>query len=278
MKTLKIVVYILKNEFRNKQAVIFSLMLPIVLLILMGTTDKAQVGYFYPGIVAIAFGTMGLVGISSQITGYLERDVFKRIIVTDQRIGSFILMDCMAQVLFMGIQFILITVVARLGYNAKFDIDVKYFSLMIVEIVLGMISLMSIGVIIGGIAKNTKTASTIGNAVMVVMLFVGNTLFPSDGWPKIIRVAAKYLPMNNLTDAMRRTLILHTVRSSGIFPNIMSLSLRHSRTCIRHPSDRQECSCDALNPAWLRVSDTGADDYREAYFFTKSFLFIFILL
>lgn len=225
MKTLKIVVYILKNEFRNKQAVIFSLMLPIVLLILMGTTDKAQVGYFYPGIVAIAFGTMGLVGISSQITGYLERDVFKRIIVTDQRIGSFILMDCMAQVLFMGIQFILITVVARLGYNAKFDIDVKYFSLMIVEIVLGMISLMSIGVIIGGIAKNTKTASTIGNAVMVVMLFVGNTLFPSDGWPKIIRVAAKYLPMNNLTDAMRRTLILHTQSVHQAFFQISCLSV-----------------------------------------------------
>ena len=225
MKTLKIVVYILKNEFRNKQAVIFSLMLPIVLLILMGTTDKAQVGYFYPGIVAIAFGTVGLVGISSQITGYLERGVFKRIIVTDQRIGSFILMDCMAQVLFMSIQFILITVVARLGYNAKFDIDARYFSLMIVEIVLGMISLMSIGVIIGGIAKNTKTASTIGNAVMVVMLFVGNTLFPSDGWPKIIRVAAKYLPMNNLTDAMRRTLILHTQSVHQAFFQISCLSV-----------------------------------------------------
>lgn len=210
MRLLRITLYILKNELRNRQAVIFSLLLPVALLVLVGTTEKSEIGYLYPGIMAIAFGTMGLVGVSSQLTGYAESGVLKRINITDISVGMFIILDYLTQVIFMCVQFVIITLVAKYGYNLKFSIDHKYLIYTVLEIFLAMIALMSVGTLVAGLSRNVKTASTIGNSVMVIMLFLGNTLFPSNGWPKWIVKTEKVLPMNTLTESMRNTLIYNS--------------------------------------------------------------------
>lgn len=210
MKSIKIITLILKNEFRNKQAVLFSLFLPILLLILCAGINKSSIGYLYPGTVAIAFGTMGVVGVSSQLTGYIDSELMKRILITDISLVRFILLDYLAQIIFMSFQLLIITLVSIFVYGLKFNISDQFVWIEIVNIILAMLALSSIGTLVAGIVNNQKTSSTVSNAIMTIMLFLGNTLFPVEGWPKLIVEISKVLPMYQLTTSMRSSLIMNS--------------------------------------------------------------------
>lgn len=210
MKSIKIITLILKNEFRNKQAVLFSLFLPILLLILCAGINKSSIGYLYPGIVAIAFGTMGVVGVSSQLTGYIDSELMKRILITDISLVRFILLDYLAQIIFMSFQLLIITLVSIFVYGLKFNISNQFVWIELVNIILAMLALSSIGTLVAGIVNNQKTSSTVSNAIMTIMLFLGNTLFPVEGWPKLIVEISKVLPMYQLTTSMRSSLIMNS--------------------------------------------------------------------
>lgn len=210
MKSIKIITLILKNEFRNKQAVLFSLFLPILLLILCAGINKSSIGYLYPGTVAIAFGTMGVVGVSSQLTGYIDSELMKRILITDISLVRFILLDYLAQIIFMSFQLLIITLVSIFVYGLKFNISNQFVWIELVNIILAMLALSSIGTLVAGIVNNQKTSSTVSNAIMTIMLFLGNTLFPVEGWPKLIVEISKVLPMYQLTTSMRSSLIMNS--------------------------------------------------------------------
>lgn len=198
---------LLLNEFRNREAMIFSLLLPLAILFLIGESDKSQVNYIYAGVICIAFGSMALVGVPAQLTNYRESGILKRVKLTELSLGSFVGCVYVAQVVFMIIQLIVITLVAKFGYALKFDVTQKFIPGVVLQIVLGMLAFLSIGIVIAALSKNSRAASTIGNTVMVMMLFVGNTLFPSTGWPEIVKKVVKYFPMNTLGDGIRSTLI-----------------------------------------------------------------------
>ncbi|PRO77501.1 hypothetical protein C6Y13_00900 [Lactiplantibacillus pentosus] len=204
---INIIRLLLLNEIRNREAMIFSLLLPLAILILIGESDKTQVNYVYAGIICIAFGSMALVGVPSQLTNYRENGILKRVKLTELSLGDFLGCVYTAQVVFMIIQAVIITIVAKIVYNLKFDFTHDFLLGMGLQIILGMLALLSIGVVIAALSKNTRAASTIGNTVIVTMLFVGNTLFPSTGWPKAVKNVVKFFPMNTLGDGIRRTLI-----------------------------------------------------------------------
>lgn len=210
IKRIKIVGILLLNEFRDREAIMFSILLPLAILILIGSTNKSQLTYVYPGIIAIAFGSIALVGFPSQLTTYRKAKILQRVYLTDTSLGSFVNCVYLSQMIFMLVQFSIVTVVMEGIYGTKFKIDHTYLFACGIEIILSMLAFLAIGTTIGAISKNNRIASTIGNTIIVIMIFVGNTLFPSTGWPKLVRETVKYFPMNSLDDAMRRTLMYNT--------------------------------------------------------------------
>ncbi len=209
-KYITITRLLLLNELRNREAMIFSLLLPIAILVLIGESDKSQIPYIYPGVICIAFGSIALIGVASQVTSLRENGILKRVKLTELSLNKFIYCIYISQIFFMLGQLIIITLIAIFVYDLKFKIDKQFLFGVAIQTVLGMLSLIAIGILIATFSKNTRAASTIGNTVIVTMLFVGNTLFPSNGWPKAIKQVVKYFPMNNLGDSLRRTLIYNS--------------------------------------------------------------------
>lgn len=209
-KYLTIIGLLLRNEIRNREAMLFSLLLPVIILVLIGQSDKSQVQYVYAGVICIAFGSIALIGVASQITNLRENGILKRVKLTEFALNKFILCLYLSQVIFMLGQLVVITLIAKFLYNLKFKIDQQFVAGLALQVFLAMLAFISIGILIANFAKNTRVASTIGNTVMVTMLFVGNTLFPANSWPKEVKQVVKYFPMNNLGDALRRTVIYNT--------------------------------------------------------------------
>lgn len=206
MKLIKSIILLLKNELRNKQAMIFSIILPLAMLFLTGTTNKSSIPYEYPGIVGIAFGAMGIVGISSQLVKYTNNGVLKRIQITDSSLSKFYTVDYIVQIFFMLLQFIIITFCTKILYNPSYNIAKGYLPLVLLALLLTMTLFTSIGVLVAAFSRNSRDASTVSNVIMMIMLFVGNALFPLSNLPKMLMKICKYLPMNLYTEIMHRFL------------------------------------------------------------------------
>lgn len=224
-KRLQIVRMLLLNELRDREAIMFSMLLPLAILILIGSTNKSQVSYVYPGVIAIAFGSIALVGLPSQLTTYREAKILQRVNLTDISLSSFVNCIYLSQMFFMLIQLVMVTVVMEGMYGTKFKVDHTYLIACGVEVLLSMLAFLALGTTIGAVSKNNRIASTIGNTLIVIMIFVGNTLFPSTGWPKLVRQIVKYFPMNNLGDAMRRTLMYNNQTWHHFMVQFISLLL-----------------------------------------------------
>nr|WP_321315887.1 ABC transporter permease [uncultured Ligilactobacillus sp.] len=206
MKLTKSIILLLKNELRNKQAMIFSIILPLVILFLTGTTNKSNIPYEYPGIVGIAFGVMGIVGISSQLVKYINNGVLKRIQITDDSLSKFYIVDYIVQIFFMILQFIIITLCTKIFYNPSYNITKRYLPLILFVFLLTMTLFISLGILVAAFSRNSRDASTVSNVIMMIMLFIGNALFPLNNFPKILMKICKYLPMNLYTEIMHHFL------------------------------------------------------------------------
>ena len=160
-KRLQIVRMLLLNELRDREAIMFSMLLPLAILILIGSTNKSQVSYVYPGVIAIAFGSIALVGLPSQLTTYREAKILQRVNLTDISLSSFVNCIYLSQMFFMLIQLIMVTVVMEGMYGTKFKVDQTYLIACGIEILLSMLAFLALGTTVGAVSKNNRIASTI---------------------------------------------------------------------------------------------------------------------
>lgn len=199
--------YLLFNEFRNAKALFFSMLLPVAILVLIGSSNKSALPTYYPGVLCLAFGTMALVGVPAQLSGYREVGILKRVEITQLSLRSFIAVVFIDQIVFMLAQFIVITVLAVALFGLAFNVSDQYVGWVVLQTFVGMLAFLAIGLTIAAFSKNSRSASTIGNALLVTMLFVGGVFIPIDMLPDQLVRIVKYLPLNNLVEALGNTLI-----------------------------------------------------------------------
>ncbi|MGE8034337.1 ABC transporter permease [Lysinibacillus sp. NPDC093692] len=206
-----------KMEIRNKQAVVMSTVFPILMMALMGTAGKdtardgmSYMTYIFPGILGMAYGAIGLIALPVMIASYRERGIFKKIKVTPISASKIMVSIFSTQLFIMAIQTVIILVISVFVFNVQLNFNSIYTLLLIPLLLIGGLSLLGIGLIIGIYANNTKNATTMGNLSNLVFIFLGGTFFPSDVWPKFLMPFVYINPLNYIIEAIRKTLIFET--------------------------------------------------------------------
>ncbi|MEB2302447.1 ABC transporter permease [Lysinibacillus xylanilyticus] len=204
-------------EIRNKQAVVMSTVFPILMMALMGTAGKdaaregmSYMSYIFPGILGMAYGAIGLIALPVMIASYRERGIFKKIKVTPISTSKIMVSIFSTQLFIMAIQTVIILGISVFVFNVQLSFKSIYTLLLIPLLLMGGLSLLGIGLIIGIYANNTKNATTMGNLSNLVFIFLGGTFFPSDVWPKFLMPFVYINPLNYIIEAIRKTLIFET--------------------------------------------------------------------
>lgn len=70
-------------------------------------------------------------------------------------------------------------------------------------LVLSIITILGIGLAIGGWAKNERQAAPLGNIVVFPMLFLSGTFFPRFLMPDWLQTVSSYLPLTPVIDGVR---------------------------------------------------------------------------
>ena len=197
---------LLKNELklniRNMNMVIFAVIMPLIVLIILGFiygTKPAADGTAYTfmeqsfgALCCISICAGGLMGLPLVVSEYRERKILKRFQVTPISPAKLLLVEFLIYVIYCIVSMLTLFLAAMLFWKIKIH---GSFLLFLGSWLLTVVSTLSIGLLVGGIAKNMKSASVIACILYFPMLIFSGATFPFEVMPIIMQKIIGILPL-----------------------------------------------------------------------------------
>lgn len=200
----------LKLNIRNMNMVIFAVIMPLVVLIILGLiyrTKPAFDGADYTfleqsvgALCTISICAGGLMGLPLVIAEYRERKILKRFQVTPVSPLKLLFVEFSIYVVYCIVSMITIIFVAMLIWNVRIK---GSFSAFLGSWLLTMVSTLSIGMMVGGVAKNSKIASVIASLLYFPMLIFSGATLPFEVMPSIMQKIVSIFPLTQGIELMK---------------------------------------------------------------------------
>lgn len=203
---MKSFITLLKNELklniRNMNMVIFAVIMPLVVLIILGLiygTKPAAEGaahtfmeQSFGALCTISICAGGLMGLPLVVSEYRERKILKRFKVTP--VSPIKLLAALFTIYVLYCLASMITLFAAATLIWKVRIVGSLFAFL-GSWLLTMVSTLSIGMMVGGIAKNTKSASVIACILYFPMLIFSGATLPFEVMPEVMQKIVSVFPL-----------------------------------------------------------------------------------
>lgn len=207
---------LLKNELklniRNMNMVIFAIIMPLMVLVILGFlygTKPAADGAAYPfldqsfgALCTISICVGGLMGLPRLVAEYRERKILKRFQVTPVSPVMLLAVEFTIYVIYAALSMLTLLPVTRLFWNVTIHGSWLAF---LGSWLLTMVSTLSIGMMVGGIAISEKTASVIACVLYFPMLIFSGATLPFEVMPEMMQKIIRVLPMTQGIQLMKET-------------------------------------------------------------------------
>lgn len=192
----------LKLSLRGIDMFIFAICLPVVILVLIGIingnnpafegADYTFLDQSFGAISTIAICAGGLMGLPLVLSGYREQKILKRLKVTPASPVMLLAVQLIIYMIYSVISLALIFMVAKVFWNFSIKGNILQF---LGTYFLVMLSMFSIGLMVGGIAKNSKSAGSIASILYFPMLIFSGATLPYEVMPGIMQKIVDILPL-----------------------------------------------------------------------------------
>lgn len=190
-------------SIRDMNMIIFAIIMPIIVLVILGIiygkkpafegADYSFIEQSFGALSTIAICAGGLMGLPILVSDYRERKILKKFKVTPVSSAMILFVHLVIYSIYSVVSTVLLWVMAKLfwGFQMKGS-----YCIFIVGWVLVLLSMLSIGMLVGGIAKNSKMASVIASLLYFPMLIFSGATLPYEVMP---------VPMQRIVDIMPLT-------------------------------------------------------------------------
>ena len=203
MKTFKTMLKTeLKLSLRGMDMVIFAICVPLVVLVILGIIygDKPAfegAGYSFleqsfGALAAISICAGGVMGLPLVISDYRSRKILKRYQVTPVSPAMLLFVQVTIYTLYAVVSLLLLYFAAALFFGYRFRGSVLNFA---GGYLLVLVSMFSLGMMVGGIAPDARTAGVIASLLYFPMLIFSGATLPYEVMPGPLRQAAGLLPL-----------------------------------------------------------------------------------
>lgn len=218
---------LLKNEWklniRNMNMVIFAVIMPLIVLVILGFiygVRPAAEGVEYTfmeqsfgALCTISICAGGLMGLPLVVSEYRERKILKRFQVTPVSPVRLLAVEFTIYVLYCIVSMVTLMVAGTIFWNIRIYGSWTGF---LGSWLLTMVSTLSIGMMVGGIAKNTKTASVIASILYFPMLIFSGATLPFEVMPDFMQKIVSIFPMTQGIQLMKAAFLDLSVENSGL--------------------------------------------------------------
>lgn len=214
--------YELASFWRNPQSRFFTLLLPIIFLLIFvavfgnhttqiggGVTIKTST-YYVPGIVALGIISASFVNLVITITEQREQNVLKRRRATPVPASVLIAGRALTSV---GISAAIVVILIALGRIA-FGVKLPSATIpgIVITTVVGSISFCCLGYALASFMRSADAAQPIVQAVILPLYFISGVFVPDHQIPGWLRRVADVFPVRHLSQAL---LTAFNPRTSG---------------------------------------------------------------
>lgn len=192
----------LKLSFRGMDMVIFALCMPVVVVILLGIIYGNKpafegAGYSFMeqsfgAISTIAICAGGVMGLPLVISDYRQKKILKRYQVTPVRPSLLLTVQTSIYAIYSLLSLGLVYFVSTVFFGVRLS---GSWGLFFAAFLLVMLSIFSIGILVGGIAPNAKTAGIAASLLYFPMLVLSGATLPYEVMPSVLQKAADLLPL-----------------------------------------------------------------------------------
>lgn len=211
--------YGLRGLLRNPRAVVFTLVFPIVLLVLFnaiftaGSDDDTVVpggerldldAYFTAGILAyaIVFSTFSSLAVS--LVTQRESGELKRLRGTPMPPWTFMAAQILRSVLLVVVMTVVVLLIGRFAYGVEIPSD-NLLGLA-VYLVLGTATMCALGIAITVVTPSADVAGTIAPFAVVLLSFVSGVFIPVEQLPDWAEAIGRVFPLAHLASGLQTTL------------------------------------------------------------------------
>jgi ABC-2 type transport system permease protein len=156
--------------------------------------------YVFAGLLGFAIIGMGIFGPINVFPELKKQGILRRFHTTPLKVWQYFLSTMASQALIGLVSLAVMFAVAI----AVFDLTVtgNYLEIALF-IVFGIITILGIGLAIGGWAKNERQAAPLSNIVVFPMMFLSGTFFPRFVMPEWLQTVSAFLPLTPVIDGLR---------------------------------------------------------------------------
>ncbi|MDV3426543.1 MAG: ABC transporter permease [Bacillota bacterium] len=189
-------------SIRDMNMVIFDIIMPLVILTIIGIiygkkpafpgAGYSFVDQSFGALSSIAICAGGLMGLPIVIADYRERKILKRFKVTPASPAMILLVELVIYTLYSAASVIILAAVSVMFLGFRMQGSIASF---MAGWVLVLLSILSIGMLTGGIAKNSKQASVIASLLYFPMLIFSGATLPYEVMPYGLQRIADIMPL-----------------------------------------------------------------------------------
>lgn len=192
----------IRLSLRGMDMFIFAICMPVVVVIILGTVfankpafDGAEYTFLeqsFGAISTIAICAGGVMGLPLVISDYRNKKILKRFKVTPISPALILAVQVVIYALYSIISLILVYATGAIFFGYQLYGSWLQF---LGAYLLVMLSMFSIGLLVGGIAPNIKIASAAASLLYFPMLIFSGATLPYEVMPVTLQKAADILPL-----------------------------------------------------------------------------------
>lgn len=192
----------LKLSLRGMDMLIFAVIMPIIVLVVLGIIYGSKPAFegasytfiqqSFGALASIAICAGGVMGLPLVVSDYRSKQILKRFKVTPISPVTILLVEVTIYFLYALISLLTLLVVAMVFFGFKMQGNILQF---ILGWILVIVSMFSIGMMVGGIAKNSKVAGIIASVLYFPMMIFSGATLPYEVMPASMQKVVDILPL-----------------------------------------------------------------------------------
>lgn len=192
----------LKLSLRGMDMLIFAICMPLVVLVILGMIygnkpafEGAEYTFLeqsFGALTTISICAGGVMGLPLVVSDYRSKHILKRFRVTPVSPAMILLVQVVIYTLYAVASLVLLYLAARIFWGFRLLGSPLQF---LGGYLLVILSMFSIGMMVGGTAPNTKIAGVVASILYFPMLIFSGATLPYEVMPKALQKIADVMPL-----------------------------------------------------------------------------------
>lgn len=156
--------------------------------------------YSFAGLLGFSIIGMGIFGPVNVFPELKKMGILRRLSTTPLKVWEYFLANMVGQAFIGLISMAIMFVVALMVFHLEIVGNLFELSAFLV---LGIITILGIGLALGGWAKNERQVAPLANIIVFPMMFLSGTFFPRFLMPEWLQTVSSFLPLTPIIDGIR---------------------------------------------------------------------------